>query len=93
MTQYEKLNDIKEIIKYVKKETLFSLILYINGLLGLFGIKDKLIFVYDEVVENFNKDFNIKLLNESIERLEKGEPTIDGEEFFKKLREMYGSKK
>ena len=69
LTQYEKLNDIKEIIKYVKKETLFSLILYINGLLGLFGIKDKLIFVYDEVVENFNKDFNIKLLNESIENL------------------------
>ena len=38
LTQYEKLNDIKEIIKYVKKETLFSFILYINGLLGLFGI-------------------------------------------------------
>ena len=35
----------------------------------LFGIEDKLIFVYDEIIETLNKDFNIKLLNESIENL------------------------
>ena len=33
------------------------------------------------------------LLNESIERLEKGEPTIDGEAFFDMLRKKYGENK
>ena len=33
------------------------------------------------------------ILNESIERLEKGEPTIDGEEFFAMLRKKYGENK
>jgi len=69
LTHYGILYDIKDIIKYAKKEIVFSLILYINGLLGLFGIQEKLIFIYDEIIENFNKDYNIKLLNESIENL------------------------
>ena len=33
------------------------------------------------------------ILNESIERLEKGEPTIDGETFFDMLRKKYGENK
>ena len=69
LMQYEKVYDIKEIIRYIKKESIFSLIIYINGILGLFGIQDKFIFIYDEIIDNFNKDFNIKLLNESIENL------------------------
>ena len=69
LSQYEKFNDIKEIIRYIKKEIIFSFIIYFNGILGLFGIEDKLIFVYDEIIENLNKDFNIKLLNESIENI------------------------
>lgn len=65
----EKKVDIYEIIKFIKKEILCSLILYINGIFEIYGIKDKLIPIYDEMIESLDKNFNIKILCSTLENI------------------------
>ncbi len=57
------------------------------------GYSDMIIMSIDTYEKKLEEAKIAAVLNESIERLEKGEPTIDGEEFFKMLKELYGSKK
>jgi len=58
--------NILETILYLKKEFIGFLIMYINGILDLYDIKEKLIPIYDEIINNTDKDFNIKLLNSTL---------------------------
>lgn len=62
-----------DIIKYIKKEVINSFIIYINGLLGLFNIEDKLIPINDEISEIIDKSYNIRLLNTTLENILTGE--------------------
>ena len=62
-----------DIIKYIKKEVINFFIIYINGLLGLFNIEDKLIPINDEISERIDKPYNIRLLNTTLENILTGE--------------------
>ena len=58
--------ETSEINVFIKKEIFVSLIFYINNLISMLGINDKLLQIYDEIFDNLDKEFNVKLLQSSL---------------------------
>lgn len=64
--KFERKFYIQDMTIYIKKKLMASLLLHFNGLLGILGIKEQFYNVSEYIINNTEKEYNIKFLYSTI---------------------------